>query len=119
MDKNDILDYVTETPGNTNRAVLGSMLDSFTNGGRGSTLEVNLIRDERTGDATTNKTWNEIYSAFPNAIIKYVHGEEYGVGIILSVLTSGGSYTMFAILADDNLVFEAQSPDEPLVMVNE
>ena len=29
MDKNDILDYVTETPGNTNRAVLGSMLDSM------------------------------------------------------------------------------------------
>ena len=27
MDKDTILDYVTETPGNTNRAVLGSMLD--------------------------------------------------------------------------------------------
>ena len=33
MDKNDILDYVTETPGNTNRAVLGDMLDSFADGG--------------------------------------------------------------------------------------
>ena len=33
MDKNAILDYVTETPGNTNRAVLGDMLDSF--GGEG------------------------------------------------------------------------------------
>ena len=33
MDKNDILDYVTETPGNTNRAVLGSMLDSFAGSG--------------------------------------------------------------------------------------
>lgn len=32
MDKNDILDYVTETPGNTNRAVLGSMLDSVNSG---------------------------------------------------------------------------------------
>lgn len=28
MDKNTILNYVTETPGNTNRAVLESMLDS-------------------------------------------------------------------------------------------
>ena len=36
MDKNDILDYVTETPGNTNRAVLGDMLDSFAGGGGGS-----------------------------------------------------------------------------------
>ena len=33
MDKNDILDYVTETPGNTNRAVLGSMLDSVEGAG--------------------------------------------------------------------------------------
>ena len=29
MTKEKILDYVTETPGNTNRNVLGSMLDSF------------------------------------------------------------------------------------------
>ena len=29
MDKDIILDYVTKTPGNTNRAVLGSMLDSM------------------------------------------------------------------------------------------
>lgn len=35
MDKDTILDYVTETPGNTNRAVLGSMLDSFASGGGG------------------------------------------------------------------------------------
>lgn len=32
MDKNDILDYVTKTPANTNRAVLGSMLDSVSSG---------------------------------------------------------------------------------------
>ena len=33
MDKDTILDYVTETPGNTNRAVLGSMLDSMSGAG--------------------------------------------------------------------------------------
>ena len=32
MDKDTILNYVTETPGNTNRAVLGSMLDSLDSG---------------------------------------------------------------------------------------
>lgn len=35
MDKNTILNYITETPGNTNRAVLGDMLDSFAGGGGG------------------------------------------------------------------------------------
>ena len=40
MDKDTILDYVTETPGNTNRAVLGSMLDSMDGGGSGSNVVV-------------------------------------------------------------------------------
>lgn len=35
MDKNDILDYVMNTPGNTNRAVLNSMLNNAS-GGSGS-----------------------------------------------------------------------------------
>ena len=38
MDKNDILNYVTETPGNTNRAVLSGMLDSMSGGGRSSSI---------------------------------------------------------------------------------
>ena len=40
MDKDTILDYVTETPGNTNRAVLGSMLDSIEGGGSGGNVVV-------------------------------------------------------------------------------
>ena len=49
MTKKEILDYITETPGNTNRAVLGDMLDSF-EGGSGSssdfsTAEVTLANN--------------------------------------------------------------------------
>ena len=54
MDKNDILDYVTKTPGNTNRAVLGGMLDSYAGGGGGgdfSTASVTL-----TGSGTSLNT---------------------------------------------------------------
>ena len=32
MDKNKVLDYVTNTPGNTNRAVLSGMIDSISGG---------------------------------------------------------------------------------------
>ena len=56
MDKNDILNYVTETPGNTNRAVLGSMLDSIGRGGSG----VNL----RTATLTINNSLNNVYFSF-------------------------------------------------------
>lgn len=38
MDKETILDYVTETPGNTNRNVLRDMLDNFAKSGGSSDL---------------------------------------------------------------------------------
>ena len=46
MDKDTILDYVTETPGNTNRAVLGSMLDSIEGGGGSEVLVVHFKNSE-------------------------------------------------------------------------
>ena len=49
MTKKEILDYITETPGNTNRAVLGDMLDSFEGGSGGSsdfsTAEVTIANN--------------------------------------------------------------------------
>ena len=38
MNKETILDYVTETPGNTNRNVLRGMLDNFSKSGDNSDL---------------------------------------------------------------------------------
>lgn len=91
MDKNTILDYVTETPGNTNRAVLGDMLDSVggtglpavTSDDNGMVLTVvEGVWDKAAGSGvnalvvgvdietrTLNKTWNEINDAFPNAYV--------------------------------------------------
>ena len=86
MDKNDILDYVTETPGNTNRAVLGSMLDSVggtdlpavTSDDNGKVLTVvdgTWDKAENTSGSdlfivtflsstTVDKSYSEIYSAY-------------------------------------------------------
>lgn len=58
MDKNTILDYVIETPGNTNRAVLESILDEYVSeSGEGGELdslftkiEVTLAVDEQSTD---------------------------------------------------------------------
>lgn len=45
MDKKTILDYVTETPGNTNRAVLESMLDSIESGSSDNTDLITIVFD--------------------------------------------------------------------------
>ena len=65
MDKQDIINYVTETPGNTNKAVLGSMLDSMSGGeaASGSDVEVVSITMMPAG-ATLDKTYIEIDEAY-------------------------------------------------------
>ena len=67
MDKNTILDYVTETPGNTNRAVLGSMLDSINSGGGESEMfMITITPDSHIGSVTSgtmDKTYDEIVEA--------------------------------------------------------
>lgn len=64
MTKNDVMDYVMNSPGNTNRAVLSSMLDSIGGGGTGNLLlhEVTeTIEDEEV--TRLDHTWQEIYDA--------------------------------------------------------
>ena len=63
MDKDKILDYVMNTPGNSNRAVLSGMLDEFGSGGGGSgplivTLQASGV------DWIFDKTFTEVKEAF-------------------------------------------------------
>lgn len=53
MDKDTILDYVIETPGNTNRAVLGDMLDSFAGGGGGGGVNLHTATLTFVGSSDT------------------------------------------------------------------
>ncbi len=54
MNKETILDYATRTPENTNRNVLGSMLDQFAKGGSGGANAVTLyLVDKATTDPHT------------------------------------------------------------------
>ena len=96
MDKNDILDYVTETPGNTNRAVLGSMLDSFTGGGGTNTLVVGVDPETYTLD----KTWNEINNAFPNVYVS-ITTEDVIAKAPISVSASEGEYIVVILGGPD------------------
>ena len=69
MDKNDILDYVTETPGNTNRAVLGSMLDSMGGGGSDSNTIIVTVSSPDPYTTVASMTSLEILDAMSNGKI--------------------------------------------------
>lgn len=58
MDKEDIINYVMETPGNSNPAVLGSMLNSY---GGGGVFWVTFTWNDDT--LVSDKTAEEIYNA--------------------------------------------------------
>ena len=88
MDKNDILDYVTETPGNTNRAVLGSMLDSM-GGGESIPLIVNMSVNSE--GYTLDKTFGEIRIAYEaGRVIKLVYFDEGVYGNNLDIFFISG-----------------------------
>lgn len=88
MDKNTILDYVTETPGNTNRAVLGSMLDSFAGSGANlhtatltivgssdtAVIGLNSYLDESTGYLDNNNN-APLVGAYTIPLYKNLEGE--------------------------------------------
>ena len=67
MDKDTILDYVIETPGNTNRAVLGSMLDSMGGGGSSSNVfvaDVIATNTNGTYSCTSDVSYSDIVDAY-------------------------------------------------------
>ena len=81
MNKNDILDYVMNTPGNTNRAVLSGMLDGLESGS-GSDVKVLEVR-------FTEKSDN-VYTCDVDQIVLR---EEYEAGtIIRGKIHTGGDY---------------------------
>jgi len=67
MDKETILNYVMNTPENTNRVVLSDMLDEFSNsGGNGSSISTLIVHiEEESGVIAMDKTAGEIIDAMP------------------------------------------------------
>lgn len=67
MDKNDIIEYAMNTPHNTNRAVLSSMLNQLTEGGGGGgSFIIGVDHTEGTfpnANTIFDKTWKEVNDA--------------------------------------------------------
>lgn len=64
MTKEEILDYVMNTPDNTNRAVLSDMLDEFSSGSGGGNPTLVVEVTSKNNVWTCEKTWQEIFDAF-------------------------------------------------------
>ena len=75
MNKQDIIEYVMNTPGNTNRAVLNTMLNDFTGDADGLSLNPIEVTFTVTGDDGTN-----------NFLEIYCHDENTGAitGLVLT-----------------------------------
>jgi len=77
MDKEQIIDYVMNSPANTNRAVLEGMLDEIGGGGTSEPLIVNF--SVQNGYEVLDKTWTEIDEAIMsgrNVYLDYPIGSE-------------------------------------------
>lgn len=112
MDKETILDYVTETPGNTNRNVLKSMLNSFSDGS-GSGSGITIIEpeiDESENLIYLGVSYNDLVE-MGYAILKV----PYGAGVFNFIpLQEMGSVEddYFAVFGE--IYFHSSNPDEPL-----
>lgn len=112
MTKEKILNYVTETPGNTNRNVLKSMLNSFSDGS-GSGSGITIIEpeiDESENLIYLGVSYNDLVE-MGYAILKV----PYGAGVFDFVfLREMGSVEDDYFAAFGNWFFNSSDPDELL-----
>lgn len=101
MDKDKILDYVMTSPANTNRAVLGDMLDSFeggSSGGGGGGAEPLIVKYDRTEDekAWHDKTWKQVTDAFNAGVPIYLQANTDRMYLTKADIEDGVHYVRFA-----------------------
>ena len=116
MDKDTILNYVTETPGNTNRAVLSGMLDSMSGG---DSEEGTLIYE---GDIAMSFSSAEIpishnsiclNTNYRNGLYKFCFDDEV-VYVLTYDIDSSSSMTGYSIhtqQTNSNFTIQMHSPD--------
>lgn len=93
MDREDIINYVMDSPDNTNPAVLRDMLNQLSSGGDGGLI---IPTSYENNTFTLNKTFKEINNVIStggNAVINYI--DDYGVI---------NNYTVIGTTADESSI---------------
>lgn len=104
MTKKEIIDYIMETPQNTNTAILSQMLDEFAGEG-GESMEPLIVQmswNEEENITRGDKTFGEIRTAFESSrmvYIKWWNRDDNSIGNDLNIITrisyeiyNGGCY---------------------------
>lgn len=80
MEIDEIVDYATKSPENTNPAVLRSMLSQLNGGGSGDVFWVTFKWDANAGKVVSDKTAEEIYNAaMAGQCVRGKNVSEYGI----------------------------------------
>ena len=109
MTINEIIDYVVNSPENTNPNVLRSILGNQVSGGQelpeGALVCLPVEVDETTN--TLNKTWNEINQGF------YYMRDDDGYILILTAVENSqeNNYYIIAQYAGNSIEFVTDTPD--------
>ena len=95
MTKEEILDYVMNTPENTNRMVLNDMLNQI-NSDSGATIRiVEVLWDEDSSKEILSMSFNEIRQAVYNGEIVLLRGSGTTPFMLLSELPDAGGYPIY------------------------
>ena len=119
MDKNTILDYATNSPENTNRNVLGSMLDQFSkNSGGGGDFVITHLGTGSSGGIVGDMTYGEIRTAMDDGkILIALFNNEYSIASgfisrsdtrLVANLANGWLVLMEESSGDDNNIWSTQ-----------
>lgn len=79
MDKQRIIDYIMETPGNTNPAILSQMIDEISGGENNNMFIIKITKNDN-NKQVSNKTWAEIIDALnQEKMVYYIYdwNDEY------------------------------------------
>lgn len=98
MTKKEILDYITETPGNTNRAVLNGMLDSFESGDNKEEIELSAT-ENKVYTPDEGKVYNKVTVNVPELTSDITTAE-----VILENNEALYTWTIYAPILDSNAV---------------
>lgn len=99
MGSKEVIDYVMNSPGNTNRAVLSGILNSAADGGEsgGGVFDVHFAYNTDTGTWSSDKTLSQVLNAWNSGL--FVRG--------ICVTSNGDTviYTFAGIMNDDSVFF--------------
>ena len=114
MNKQDIIDYIMDSPENTNPAILNQMIDEVSGGGSNNIFIIKITKNDN-DKQVSNKTWAEIIDALnQEKIVYYIYdwNDEYNdvdYGFINSSSYSEDGDNLYTVNLSSGTVLSTES----------